>query len=90
MGTPADQRSRTQVARERSAAGLGRVRGAFARRGLTRPARGRLVAGVIAGLGQRFGLSPAGLRVVFVVSMLFPGPQFLLYVALWVLMPREA
>ena len=89
MSTPADQRTRTQAAREHSAAGLGHARGAFASRGLSRPAHGRLVAGVIAGLGRRFGLSPAGLRVAFVVSMLFPGPQFLLYVALWVLMPRE-
>lgn len=89
MSTPPDQRGRTEALRERSAAGLGRVRGSFARRGLSRPAQGRLLAGVIAGLGRRFGLSPAGLRVAFVVSMLFPGPQFLLYVALWVLMPRE-
>ncbi len=89
MSTPPTQRSRTQAARERSAAGLGRVRGSLARRGLSRPARGRLVAGVIAGLARRFGVSAVGLRVLFVVSMLFPGPQFLLYVALWILMPPE-
>jgi len=51
---------------------------------------GRLVAGVFAGLGRRFGVSPWILRAAFVVSMIVPGPQFLLYVALWVLMPHES
>jgi phage shock protein PspC (stress-responsive transcriptional regulator) len=51
---------------------------------------GRLVAGVFAGLGRRFGVSPWILRAAFVVSMIVPGPQFLLYIALWVLMPHES
>ena len=29
------------------------------------------------------------LRVAFVVSIILPGPQFLAYVALWILMPSE-
>ncbi len=75
--------------RERGATGLGRLREALARRGYVRPSRGRLIAGVLAGLGRRFGVSAVGLRIVFLVSMLFPGPQFLLYVLLWLLMPGE-
>jgi phage shock protein PspC (stress-responsive transcriptional regulator) len=76
--------------RERGAGGLGRLRGGLARRGYVRPYRGQLIAGVLAGLSRRFGVSVAGLRIVFLVSMLFPGPQFLLYLLLWLLMPREA
>jgi phage shock protein PspC (stress-responsive transcriptional regulator) len=86
---PPSQRSRVQSARERGAASAGRVRGGLARRGWFRPVHGRLIAGVCAGLARRFGVTTAGVRIVFVVSMLFPGPQFLLYILLWVLMPSE-
>ncbi|WP_407560729.1 PspC domain-containing protein [Streptomyces sp. 184] len=55
----------------------------------TRPRDGRMIAGVCAGLARRFGTTPTTVRVVFVVSCLLPGPQFLLYLALWVMMPSE-
>jgi phage shock protein PspC (stress-responsive transcriptional regulator) len=29
------------------------------------------------------------MRLIFVVSCLLPGPQFLIYIVLWVLMPSE-
>lgn len=29
------------------------------------------------------------MRAIFVVSCLLPGPQFLIYIALWVLLPNE-
>jgi phage shock protein C len=56
---------------------------------LVRPRRGKLIAGVCAGLARRFGMSPTGVRVLFVVSLLLPGPQILLYLALWIVMPQE-
>ncbi len=56
---------------------------------LTRPRRGKLIAGVCAGLARRFGMSPNAVRALFVVSLLLPGPQILLYVALWIIMPQE-
>jgi phage shock protein PspC (stress-responsive transcriptional regulator) len=56
---------------------------------LVRPRRGRLVGGVCAGLAQRFGLTPWQVRLVFLLSCVLPGPQFLLYLALWVLIPAE-
>jgi phage shock protein PspC (stress-responsive transcriptional regulator) len=59
------------------------------RSGLVRPRRGRIVAGVLVGLAQRFGVSPTVARLVFILSMLLPGPQILAYVALWILMPSE-
>jgi phage shock protein PspC (stress-responsive transcriptional regulator) len=56
---------------------------------LTRPARGRIIAGVCAGIARRFGISPFIVRLLFVVSLLLPGPQILLYLAMWLLVPNE-
>lgn len=56
---------------------------------LTRPRRGRLLAGVCAGLARRFGVSPSLVRILFVISCVLPGPQVLAYVALWILMPED-
>ncbi|GIG27774.1 PspC domain-containing protein [Cellulomonas marina] len=61
------------------------------RQGLIRPFRGRLLAGVCAGLALRFGLSPVLMRVIFVATLfLIPGSQILVYPLLWVLMPAES
>jgi phage shock protein PspC (stress-responsive transcriptional regulator) len=56
---------------------------------LVRPRRGRIVAGVCAGLARRFGMSPTAVRALFVLSLLLPGPQILLYLALWIILPQE-
>jgi phage shock protein C len=56
---------------------------------LVRPSRGRIIAGVCAGLARRFGVSSTLVRVLFVVSCVLPGPQVLAYLALWVIMPSE-
>jgi phage shock protein PspC (stress-responsive transcriptional regulator) len=56
---------------------------------LTRSRHDRVIAGVCAGLADRFGLSPLTVRVLFVLSCLLPGPQFLIYIALWIIMPEE-
>ena len=54
---------------------------------LNRPHEGRMIAGVCAGLADRFGISHTAMRVIFLVSCLLPGPQFLLYIALWIMIP---
>ncbi|MEE1817269.1 PspC domain-containing protein [Streptomyces sp. NPDC004288] len=56
---------------------------------LTRPRDGRVLGGVCAALARRFGTSATTMRVIFLVSCLLPGPQFLLYLALWFLLPAE-
>jgi phage shock protein PspC (stress-responsive transcriptional regulator) len=56
---------------------------------LVRPSNDRWIAGVCAGLARRFGISPNVMRLIFVISCLLPGPQFLIYIVLWVLMPSE-
>lgn len=57
-------------------------------RRLVRP-RNRMIAGVCSGLGQRFGMSPNTVRVLAVLSCVLPGPQFVAYLVLWVIMPEE-
>jgi len=57
--------------------------------GLSRPRQGRLVAGVCAGLARRFGLPRFLVRALFVASMLLPGPQILIYLAVWIIAPNE-
>jgi phage shock protein PspC (stress-responsive transcriptional regulator) len=57
---------------------------------LTRPRRGRVVAGVCAGIGRRYGWSPWRVRAAFVLSCLLPGPQVLVYLALWIVLPADA
>jgi phage shock protein PspC (stress-responsive transcriptional regulator) len=56
---------------------------------LVRPRKGRVIAGVCAAIARRFGWSVATVRLVFVLSILLPGPQVLLYVVLWLLIPAE-
>jgi phage shock protein PspC (stress-responsive transcriptional regulator) len=56
---------------------------------LVRPRRGRMIAGVCAALARRFDAKPWQVRLIFVLSCLLPGPQFLLYIALWIILPAE-
>jgi phage shock protein PspC (stress-responsive transcriptional regulator) len=48
-----------------------------------------MIAGVCSGLARRFDMSPNTVRVLFVLSCLLPGPQFIAYIVLWVIMPSE-
>jgi phage shock protein PspC (stress-responsive transcriptional regulator) len=62
----------------------------FAHQGLVRPREGRVLGGVCAGLGRRFGIAPWPARILFVLLlMVIPGSQILIYPVLWVLMPSE-
>ncbi len=56
---------------------------------LSRPRNGRMIAGVCAGLARRFGVSTSAVRLAFVISIVLPGPQFLAYAALWIIMPSD-
>lgn len=56
---------------------------------LVRPAHGRMIAGVCAGIADRYGWNVRKVRLIFVLSMILPGPQFLIYLVLWFLMPDE-
>lgn len=55
---------------------------------LARDPHHRMIGGVCAGIARRFGWSVGTVRLLFVVSCILPGPQVLIYVALWLLMPE--
>lgn len=66
------------------------IQSTFRSQGLVRPKEGRILGGVFAGVGRRFGLDPWPARVVFSLLLLaIPGSQILLYPVLWILMPSE-
>ena len=56
---------------------------------LYRPRNDRRIAGVCSGLARRFGMRPGMVRLLFVLSCLLPGPQILIYLVLWAMMPGE-
>ena len=66
------------------------IHATFRNQGLVRPIEGRVLGGVCAGLGRRFGLDPWPARLLFIVILLLiPGSQLLVYPILWILMPSE-
>ncbi len=56
---------------------------------LQRPRTGRLIAGVCAGLARRFGCDANIVRLLFLLSCLLPGPQFVIYIIMWIVIPAE-
>jgi phage shock protein PspC (stress-responsive transcriptional regulator) len=57
---------------------------------LTRPQSKKMIAGVCAGIADRYGWRPGRVRLAFVLSCLLPGPQFVAYLILWWLMPKRS
>ncbi len=55
---------------------------------LVRPKEGRVIAGVAAGLADRFGMSRTAMRVLFVVLTVFGFP-IVVYPILWIVIPEE-
>ena len=69
---------------------MNEIHSAFRREGLVRPRDGRVLGGVCAGLGRRFGIDPWPARLLFMLLlMIIPGSQVLIYPVLWILMPAE-
>jgi phage shock protein PspC (stress-responsive transcriptional regulator) len=56
---------------------------------LRRDSRNKVIGGVCAGIARRLGMSRNGLRLAFVLSCVLPGPQFIAYVLLWLLIPAD-
>ncbi|WP_024877304.1 PspC domain-containing protein [Saccharomonospora piscinae] len=59
-------------------------------RTLTRARDNRMLGGVCAGIARRYGWKRRNVRLAFILSCVLPGPQFLLYAALWLVLPEEA
>lgn len=56
---------------------------------LSRPQHGKRIAGVCAGLADRFGLGRGLMRFLFILSCLLPGPQVVIYIVLWIIIPKS-
>jgi phage shock protein PspC (stress-responsive transcriptional regulator) len=56
---------------------------------LYRSRSSRLVAGVCGGIAEYFGWDPTLVRLVFLVSLLLPGPQVVFYLAAWIIIPYQ-
>jgi phage shock protein PspC (stress-responsive transcriptional regulator) len=56
---------------------------------LSRPRDDRMIAGVCSGIARHFNLDPTVVRIAFVASLFLPGPQILIYLIAWLIMPDE-
>jgi phage shock protein PspC (stress-responsive transcriptional regulator) len=56
---------------------------------LRRDLQHKVLGGVCAGIGRRYGISVGGLRLAFVISCVLPGPQVLAYLLLWAVIPAD-
>lgn len=57
---------------------------------LTRSESDRMLVGVCGGLGAYFGIDPTIVRIVFVLLAVFGGSGVVLYLALWLIVPRAS
>ena len=56
---------------------------------LTRSEKERILGGVCGGLAEYFGFDPTLVRLVFVLLALAGGTGILVYIILWIIMPRR-
>lgn len=59
-------------------------------RPLRRSCRNRMIAGVVGGLADYFGLDPTLARIIYVLVSVFSAafPGILVYIILWILIPQ--
>ncbi len=57
-------------------------------RRLTRSTSDKWIGGVCGGLAEYFGWNANLVRLLFVLSCLLPGPQFIVYLVLWIIIPK--
>jgi phage shock protein C len=67
---------------------LAGARAWFARKGLSRPREGRVLAGVFAAFARRYDVNALVARLVGITTILVLTP--FVYVAAWILMPEDA
>ena len=48
-----------------------------------------MIAGVCGGLADYFGVDPTVMRLIFVLMVLLGGHGLLVYLILWIIMPRR-
>lgn len=60
-------------------------------RPLRRSRSNRMIAGVVGGLADHFGLDPTLARIIYVLVSIFSAafPGILVYILLWILIPQD-
>lgn len=58
-------------------------------KGFYRSRTDRILGGVAGGLADSTGINTGTMRLLFVLSLLLPGPQMLIYIAAWILLPER-
>jgi phage shock protein C len=48
----------------------------------------RMIAGVCGGIAERYNMSPTTVRLLALLSCLLPGPQFIIYIVMWIMVPK--
>lgn len=66
---------------------LAGARAWFTRKGLSRPRKGRVLAGVSASFARRYDVNPLVARLLTIAGILVLTP--LVYVGAWILMPTD-
>ncbi|MFQ3598913.1 MAG: PspC domain-containing protein [Chloroherpetonaceae bacterium] len=56
---------------------------------LYRSSRGKVLVGVCTGLGDYFDIDPVLIRALFIVALFSGGIGAMLYIVLWMIMPKE-
>lgn len=57
---------------------------------LHRSETNKIIAGVAGGLGEYFGIDPTIIRIIFIIISIFGGSGILLYLILWLIIPKES
>ncbi|CAM3885319.1 PspC domain-containing protein [Corynebacterium frankenforstense] len=58
-------------------------------RRLHRSITDRWIGGVCGGIAETYGWDPGLVRLLFVASVLLPGPQVIFYLLAWLIMPQD-
>lgn len=59
------------------------------RKRLERATQDKWLGGVCGGLGHYFDIDPTLIRLIFIVALLGAGTGLLVYLVLWLIMPRS-
>ncbi|MFI7617397.1 PspC domain-containing protein [Nonomuraea terrae] len=49
----------------------------------------RIIAGVCGGIADKLGLPPTLIRILWLILSLIPGPLWVVYIAMWILVPEQ-
>ncbi|MEO3807923.1 PspC domain-containing protein [Sphaerisporangium sp. B11E5] len=48
----------------------------------------KIIAGVCGGLAEKWHMPPTLVRLIFILSCILPGPQIIIYLVMWMMIPK--